>query len=164
MRKLAWMFLTAGMAASAQAQRQPIPVGARVKLLVIEQQRQEHTRFMRRISVRGELVAQSAESIWVRPTPLTGVLAVPRSEVRRVYESHGAPSRVANFFIEGIMGAAFGALECAVLYDVEAFGRSRCGAHSRGDAALQGAAVGFVVFGLVGAALPVEYWRHGSIR
>ena len=151
------------MAHGAQAQKQ-IPVGARVKVLLSERERQRETRFARRMVIRGELTAMSAESLWVRPTPVTGVVAIPTARIRRLYESRGVPSRVASMLIDGIGGAAIGAIECGLLYGTDVYGRKAdCGEASRGDAAVRGATVGFAVFGLIGLALPVERWRYRSL-
>jgi len=152
-----------GLTNGVQAQKQ-IPVGARVKIVLSERQRQQETRMMRRLVIRGELTATSAESLWVRPTPATGIVAVPTARIRRLYESRGVPSRVASMLMDGVGGALVGAAECAILYGKDVYGHvANCGEASRGDAAVRGATVGFAVFGIIGFVLPVERWRHRSL-
>jgi hypothetical protein len=152
-----------GLAAGVQAQKQ-IPVGARVRIVIGERERQRETRFGRRMVVRGELTAMSAESLWVRPTPVTGILAIPKSDVRRIYQSRGVPSRVASMLMDGVGGALLGAAECALFYGKDVYGRTaNCGETSRGDAAIRGATTGFAVFGVIGLVFPVERWRRRSL-
>ena len=160
MRRFAWLFLASvGLAAAAQAQRQ-IPVGVRVKIVLDEQERQANNRIWPRLVIRGELTARSADSLWIRPTPFTGVVAVPKPAIRRIHESRGVPSRIAAMFIDGIGGAVIGAIEFTLFgfaTNYDRFGNSAT------EAAVHGAAVGAVVGGFLGLVLPVERWRLRSL-
>jgi hypothetical protein len=164
MRRTTWLLVASvGLASGLQAQKQ-IPVGARVKIVLSERERQRETRFMRRLVIRGELTAMSAESLWVRPTPVTGIVAVPTARIRRLYESRGVPSRVASLVTDGVGGAVLGAATFAIWYGRTVNGnRVDYGEASRGDAARRGATTGFTVFGIIGFVLPVERWRHRSL-
>jgi hypothetical protein len=149
------------LAAGAEAQRE-IPVGARVKLRIYAQERQVEARLSRRMTIRGELTASSPESLWVRLTPATGVVAVPRSEIRRLHESRGIPNRFNSMLLGAIGGAAAGALEGYLFYNTDTF-EVDYGATSRGQAAARGAMYGGVAFGLINLAFPVERWRFRSL-
>ena len=137
-----------------------VPVGMRVRVTLDEERRQMESRVFRTIIIRGEVTAENAESIWVRPTRVTGSVGISKAGIRTVSRSLGAPNRVRSLFREGIGGAIAGAIEGALFY--HAFGTKNAlfGANSRGEAAASGAKYGAAIFGVIGFLLPVEYWRR----
>lgn len=140
----------------AGAQR-PLPVGARVRVAIFERQAQQESRIAQRQYIRGELESVSGDTLYVRPSPQTGLLAIPRSSVERLHRSLGVPRRLPSAIGTGLGGAVMLALEAAILYSP---GRRTFGADNRGDAALNAAKVGGAVFGVIGFLWPAERWRR----
>jgi hypothetical protein len=149
------------LATPAFAQR-PVPVGARVQVKLFERQRQEVPRFPKGLTLRGEVVAQSADTLWIRPTRLTGVLAIPKSSMRRLSVSRGEPARGQSMVTEAIKGAFTGAIQGMLIKAVLRDGWF--GGHSYSEVAGRGAAYGSAGGAVIGLLLPVEYWSPRRLR
>ena len=142
---------------SLVAQEAPVPVGARVRLTLPDPA-------PRRFGVRaperwlvGELVALTADTLAIRPHPVLTPIAVPRTAVRRLEISRGAPSRWRSAAAEAVGGALVGLLWGHVLYDVGLRGpRFDSGARARRSGTVFGAAG----FAMLGALFPREHWRR----
>ena len=156
MQGLALAIVLAGPAAAQRL----VPTGVRVKVVLDEERRQMESRVLRRIVIRGEVTAENAESIWVRPTRVTGSVGISKAGIRTLSRSLGAPNRVRSLFREGIGGAITGAIQGALLYHAFGTNYALLGANSRGEAAANGAKYGAAIFGVIGFLLPVEYWRR----
>jgi hypothetical protein len=143
------------------AQEAPVPVGARVRVTLPDPAE-------RRFGVRapeqwlvGELVALTADTLAIRPHPVVPPIAVPRTAVRRLEISRGAPSRWRSAAGEAVGGALVGLLWGHVLYEAGLRGpRFHSGARAR----LSGTVFGTVGFAVLGALFPREHWRRVSLE
>jgi hypothetical protein len=107
----------------------------------------------------GELVARRADSLVLRPHPLTGEVAVPLAAVTRLERSRGV-SRAASA-IEGAIGGAFvSGLAGWGLYERDLRGP---GYNTRGQAIGTSAAIGAATGLLVGLLFPMEKWRRVDV-
>ena len=149
----------------AAAQRL-VPVGTRVQVRLFERQRQETPRFPRGMTLRGKVTADSPDTIWIRPTPLTGVLAVPRSALRTLGRSRGEPRRGQSMVTEGIKGAFAGAIEAMMVKAMfgSTMSSSWFATHSYGEVAGRGATYGVAIGAVIGVLFPVEYWTRDRLR
>jgi hypothetical protein len=138
------------------AQEATAPVGARVRVTLPDPA-------PRRWGVRapeqwlvGELVALTADTLTIWPHPVLTPIAVPRTAVRRLEISRGAPSRWRSAAREMVGGALLGLLYGHVLYDAGLRGPNfDSGARAR----VSGTVFGALAFATVGALFPREEWR-----
>lgn len=145
--------VVAGSAASAQ---RLLPVGERVRVALPEFQAQQENRMQKAQYLRGVLENVSGDTLFIRPSPLTGVVAVPLIGVYSMQRSRGVPRRIPSAIGTGIGGAVVFALNAAIFYS-----KSRTfGADSRSEAMGNAAALGGAVFGVVGFVWPAERWRR----
>ena len=142
---------------TAQAAPAPVAVGARVMLTLPDP---GPHRFGVRPPERwlvGELVAITADTFAVRPHPLLEPVRVPRSILRRLHVSRGAPSRWRSAASGAVGGALIGVLWGHNLYAVGLSGR-RFESHAQARAT--GAVVGATIIAISGALFPTERWRR----
>lgn len=154
-RAMSIALLLAITATAAPAQR-PLPVGARVRVALHERQAQAENRMTHLQFIRGTLESVSGDTLFVRPSPFTGQLAIPFASVEFLQRSRGVPQRLPSAISTGIGGAVTFALNAAIFYSK----RRTFGAESRGEAMGNAAKVGGVVFSVVGFIWPVERWRR----
>ena len=159
-RSIAIGLLLGLVPATTVAAQHMVPVGVRVRVVLDEERRQAENRVFRTTTIRGEVTAESAESLWVRPTRVTGSVGISKAGIRTLGRSTGAPNRVRSLFRDGIGGAIVGAIDGALFYSSFGTKNALFGANSRGEAAGSGAAYGAAIFGIIGFILPVEYWRR----
>ena len=144
------------LAAGAVPAQQQMPVGARVRVTIHEDFAQMETRTVRGQMLRGVLERVNQDTLFVRPSPTVGPVAIPYSAVLRLDRSRGTPSRLWSAVTGAVGGGILFAVEAAILYNT----RYSFSGSSRGDAALRGAGVGAITFGIIGFAFPVERWRR----
>ena len=104
--------------------------------------------------LRGRVSSLAEDTLYLAVADSLGPLAIPRSFVKRLEISRGAPSRGISALLGGLIGGAFGA---ATFYLVTVI--SPNGGDS-GDAALMGGAIGLGLGGLSGALWPQERWKR----
>jgi hypothetical protein len=146
---------------TVMAQEVLAPVGARVRVTLPDPE-------PRRFGVRepehwlvGELVALTPDTFSIRPHPVLTPIAVPRTAVRRLEISRGAPSRWRSAAAGAVSGAFVGLLWGHVLYDAGLRG-PRFDSEAR--ARLSGTVFGSIGFAMLGALFPGEQWRHVSLE
>ena len=142
------------------AQEPPAPVGARVRLTLPEPGPHRFGVRPREQWLVGELVAVTPDTLAIRPHPVLAPIAVPRTTVRRLEISRGAPSRWRTAAVDAVGGALVGLLWGHVLYDADLRGpHFDSGARARATGAVSGA----VGFAALGALFPREQWRRVSL-
>ena len=142
---------------AAQAAPAPVAVGARVMLTLPDP---GPHRFGVRPPERwlvGELVAVTADTLAVRPHPLLEPVRVPRSILRRLHVSRGAPSRWRSAASGAVGGALVGLLWGHGLYDIGLRGRR---VESQAQARATGAMFGAPTMAFLGVLFPTERWRR----
>ncbi len=138
------------------------PTGTRVRVSLGESRRQMESRMERRLALRGEVTAENADSIWIRPTNSTGSLGIAKPAIRAMWTSRGEPRRIRSLLVDGIRGALFGVIETWIVTGVyqRADGRFIYDSDTRGEAIQKGALYSAAVFGTIGFIWPAEYWRR----
>lgn len=151
--------LLVGFAGSGHGQeaQPPVPVGSRVQVTIPDAAAQRVTPFVRTQLVRGEVTRIVTDTIYVRPAPALGSLAVPTASVRRLDVSLGPPRRSSSALVRGIEHAVVFALAGVLLYSE---GEREFGVTSRSEAAALGAGVGLVGGAVIGALAPFERWQR----
>jgi len=142
----------AGWTVSFAAQWPPqVSPGTRVQVRLPEAQ---HQAGQQGHLLRGRVSSLAEDTLYLAVADSLGPLAIPRSFVKRLEISRGAPSRGISALLGGLIGGAFGA---ATFYLVTVI--SPNGGDS-GDAALVGGAIGLGLGGLSGALWPQERWKR----
>ncbi len=147
-------------AAQGQDVQPVLQPGVRVLATIPDDVPQRQRRFRPVQMISGEITRTTRETIYVRPTPRLGELAIPFAAVDRLEVSRGAPSRTSSALITGFQqGIAFAVLG-TLLYNEPSrqFGVTR-----RGEAAALGAGFGFLGGALVGAIAPFERWQRVKV-
>jgi hypothetical protein len=154
LRLLCALFLAAPL---AFAQAQLPSVGERVRLTLYEAQPQPEKPAARRLILRGELTRVDGDSLYLRPSALTGELGISRAAVRSLHRSRGVTPRGLNALRWGLFGAFEGAVALGVMYDPR---QRDYGVINRGEAIALGASVGAISGAVWGALLPAERWKR----
>ena len=131
--------------------------GARVRVWLPEARRQGEGPARRQL-LRGTLAGVAPDTLRLTVPGAVGVIAIPRSAMRRLEVSRGAPSRPASALGRAVGGAIGGAVLWAQMNDPRRSG----GPHYRTDwrAAGVGAAWGAGIGALTGLLWPHEGWRR----
>jgi len=162
-RRFVALVLTLAAATPVAAQHL-VPMGARVRVRLEEPRRQAERRFsLSFLDIRGEVTAETADSLWVQPTRVTGSVGISKAGIRTLMRSRGEPRRLTSFFFEGIGGAIVGAIQGAVFYHAFGTNFSYFGGDTRAESAAYGAAYLAAIAGTIGFLYPVEYWRRVSL-
>jgi hypothetical protein len=145
------------VAPPARAQEsESLQLGARYRVRLPRLPDLEGPQFPNGRMLTGELVAQRADSLVLRPHPSTGSIAVPLTAVERLERSRGI-SRAASAVEGAIGGAVAGALFGLLLYEFDVRGT---GFNTRWQAVgttAGNAAIGGFVAGLL---FPAERWKR----
>lgn len=152
---IAGLVLAAPRLAGAQFPNDVRP-GTRVRVWVPETVRQEQAPDRRQL-LRGTVESVDATTLSLRVPGTSGLLAIPRTSVRRLDVSQGV-SRGASMFERAAAAALGGAITYALLNDPRRAG----GPHYRTDwrAAGVGATWGAGIGGVIGLTFPYERWRR----
>jgi hypothetical protein len=107
-------------------------------------------------TLRGELVASTTDSLFLRLHPSAGVITIPRGVMVEMFESEGPPSRWRSAVRALPLGILFGAAMANGLFDAELRGP---GFRTRRDALVSGAIFGAFANAAGGALVPTEQWK-----
>ena len=160
MRLLIILIFLLGIARRADAQfPTDVQPGTRVRVWIPETARQEEAPNRRQL-LRGTVESVDGGILRLRVPGTVGLLAIPRTSVRRLDVSRGV-SRGASMVERAVGGAIGGAISYALLNDPRRSG----GPHYRTDwrAAGVGAAWGGGIGAVIGLSWPYERW-HRVIR
>lgn len=147
-------------AAHAQGPQHVLQPGARI-LVTIPDAVPHHRGPVRPVQViSGEITRVTSDSVYLRPAPRVGELAIPFAAVERLKVSRGAPRRTSSALVTGVQQSIGFAILGALLYNAP--GR-QFGVNSSGEAAALGAGVGFLGGALVGAIAPFERWKRVEV-
>ena len=155
---LAFLVLATDIAGAQFPDR--IRTGVRVRLWLPDYQ-QENTPWRRQL-LRATVSGIANDTLQLTVRGAQGILAVPRSAIRRIDVSLGPPSRPASAFERAAQGAITGALWAAFENDP----RSTEWPHynrtwrAAGEGAKWGAAFGAVI----GFVFPTERWRRVRLK
>ena len=138
-----------------------VRVGTRVRVWLPESARQREGPLRRQL-LRGTVEEVTSDTLRLSIPSTAGGVAIPRSSIRRLELSRGAPSRPLSAIERALGGALAGAVSFATLNDP----RRRGGPHYRTDwrAAGVGAAWGAGIGALGGLIFPHEKWRRVRLR
>ena len=134
-----------------------VETGTRVRAWIPEERRQQDGP-TRRLVMRGTVESIAGDTLRISIPGTAGILAVPRTSLRRLDVSRGEPSRVASGLERAVSGAIGGAVTMAIANDPD---RSS-GPSYRTDwqAAGVGAAWGAGIGAAIGLVFPHERWRR----
>ena len=138
-----------------------LQAGVRVRLWLPEPRRQWEASPAERLVLRGTVASATTDTLRLAVPGIPALVPVPRTSVRRVDVSRGAPSRAVSAVERAAQFALVMAATAPIFYHEGGNGlHGRDGWDAAPIAAAYGAGCGF----LVGAIWPTERWKRIRLR